>query len=72
MDTMFDVLDKFVTKMQEADQRFLIFPNNLLQNGSLESLPQVINDPESTSPRQNQGSKVAMRIPQHSLAQASH
>jgi len=30
-DAMFDVLDKFVTKMQEANQRFLIFPHNLLQ-----------------------------------------
>jgi len=46
MDTMFNALDEFVAKMQEANQRFLIFPHNLLQYRSLESLPQVINDPE--------------------------
>jgi len=45
-DTMFDALDEFITKMQEADYKFSIFPHNLSQYGSLESLPPIIDDPE--------------------------
>jgi len=43
---MFHMLDEFLTKMQEADHKFLIFPHNLLQYGSLKSLPPIIDDPE--------------------------
>jgi len=43
---MFDALDKFLTKMQEADRKFSIFLHNLSQYGSLEHLPLVIDNPE--------------------------
>jgi len=45
-DAMFNELDEFITKMQEADQKYSIFPHNLSQYGSLESLPPIIDDPE--------------------------
>jgi len=43
---MFDALDKFLTKMQEADRKFSIFPHNLSQYGSLAALPPTLNNPE--------------------------
>jgi len=46
MDAMFDALDEFFTKMQEADCKFSIFPHNLSQYGLLKALPLVIDDPE--------------------------
>jgi len=46
-DAMFDALDKFLTKMQEADRKFTIFPHNLSQYGSTQALPPILNDPEA-------------------------
>ncbi len=46
MDAMFDTLDEFLTKMQEADRKFMVFPHNPSQYGSLMSLPAVLDDPE--------------------------
>jgi len=43
---MFDTLDKFLTKMQEADHKFTVFPHNLSQYRSLTSLPLALDDPE--------------------------
>jgi len=43
---MFDALDKFLTKMKEADRRFTVFPHNLSHYGSLNNLPRSIEDPE--------------------------
>jgi len=45
-DAMFDALDEFLTKMQEADWKFSIFPHNLSQYGSLTALPPILDDPE--------------------------
>jgi len=44
---MFDALDEFLTKMQEADCKFLIFPHNLSQYGSLTALPPTLDDPKA-------------------------
>jgi len=44
---MFNALDEFLTKMQEADCKFLIFPHNLSQYGSLMALPPTLDDPEA-------------------------
>jgi len=41
-DAMFDALDEFLTKMQEADWKFSIFPHNLSQYGSLMALPPIL------------------------------
>jgi len=46
MDAIFDALDEFLTKMQEVDRKFMVFLHNLSQYGSLNSLPQVIDNPE--------------------------
>jgi len=43
---MFDALDKFLTKMQEADRKFTVFLHNLSQYGSLTSLPSALDNPE--------------------------
>jgi len=45
-DAMFDALDEFLTKMQEADQKFTVFPYNLSQYGSPTSLPSMLDNPE--------------------------
>jgi len=34
-------------KMQEADWKFTIFPHNLSQNGSMNTLLPVVDDPET-------------------------
>jgi len=43
---MFDALDKFRTKMQEANWKLTVFLHNLSQYESLTSLPLVIDDPD--------------------------
>jgi len=43
---MFNALDEFLTKMQEADCKFSVFPHNLSQYSLLEALPLVIDDLE--------------------------
>jgi len=43
---MFNALDEFLTKMQEADWKFMVFPHNLSQYGSLTSLPSMLDDLE--------------------------
>ncbi len=45
-DAMFDALDEFLTKMQEADHKFTVFPYNLSQYRSLTSLPSALDNPE--------------------------
>jgi len=44
---MFDALNKFLTKMQEADRKFTIFPHNLSQYSSTQVLPPILNNPEA-------------------------
>jgi len=43
---MFDVLNKFLTKMKEANCCFTVFPNNQLHYGMLANLPPYIEDAE--------------------------
>jgi len=45
-DAMFDALDKFLTKMKEADRCFTVFLHNLSHYGLLNNLPCSIEDPE--------------------------
>jgi len=45
-DAVFDALDKFLTKMKEADCKFTVFPHNLSQYGTLDNLPHAIEDPD--------------------------
>jgi len=44
---MFDALNEFFTKMQEANWKFTVIPHNLLQYRSLTSLPSVLDHPEA-------------------------
>jgi len=44
---MFDALDEFLMKMQEASWKFSIFPYNLSLYGLLENVPLAIGDPET-------------------------
>jgi len=43
---MFDALDKFLTKMKEADRCFTVFPHNIFKYGTLANLPCSIKEPE--------------------------
>jgi len=81
MDAMFDALDEFLTKMQEADRKFTVFPHNLLQYAALNTLPlccQQPGDPSNWSrwmvgvlpTKLNLGFRVAICIPWHSLEPA--
>jgi len=45
-DAMFDVLDKFLTKIEEADRRFTVFPHNISKYGTLANLPHSIEELE--------------------------
>jgi len=81
-DAMFDTLDEFVTKMQEANQRFLIFPTTSHNMDHLSPYPkslttqnlfqQMLTIGWSTSHKQNQGFRAVMCIPQHLSVPVSH
>jgi len=46
-DAMFNALDKFSTKMQEADFKFMVFLHNLIHYRSLDNISMTINDQNS-------------------------
>jgi len=44
---MFNALDEFLNKMQKAYRRFAIYLHNLLEYGTLATLPPALEDPDA-------------------------
>jgi len=47
MDMVFEAIDEFFTKMQEANKKFTVFPHNLSKYSTMDNMPKGINDPDS-------------------------